>query len=701
MASQNGKRQTNLSLSTVEQAQLHFSGHQEFFYFFMTSADSYKFNFHLRSQIVRQIKKSLYNTDNKSSIHLEKSLLHMQMLAKFLGVLVFSPTWQEFQKYNGSRLLPELVPPDGLNELDSDGDTSLHLVALIREALAEGHLTAVIPWLVELLRMATWDTTLHRRSIVYKKLLKLLRNLQEQLSSRLHRRGIEKGPTNCQLVLFSLESLFGETVGLARAASLKHYSESTLSPNDTEAIGNADVGAESTLDDSPLQFSTATLFSASPHLEDLLSLAETLSRTDRITSTRSPGVSRKLRPVTVSQDNFSPVSIDTSETKLLVKESPMVSPTAPASTVTPKVTMSGSSSPEAKLMDTFFHQHRELKDICEFAVHQILKKMTTMIPEQIVKPTLESETLLACETRSDQMVVKALALFRSKLEEGIDKTLTLFEPHGTNPKVHELAVSLALSRGYEAAVPYVTNLATSDLKPIQRSLFGYIRESGDSKQSSLSEGQKETDEIELQMAKMTEAVKHLSGTIMAELTDEYCTRVSVDIRMVESLLDSWLECSQSKIPSEASLRSYFESVSMLDKCSLPVLDFCFGYSSPGVYSDQRWDLLHSFLGLGLKLSRRPRRGLSRLIKYLQQNRDALDATIQLGLSVGSRIVLAKLLVDMVEGNLICIECLDEALVCSAKNDEAILKLAKECTSQLQKRPTNGFRMPKVEILLKC
>ena len=80
------------SSSPKDEAQLLFPGHQEFFYIFIMSANSYAFAMHLRSHLISVIIDKTSETNDGGNI--EKRLLELSMFARFLGVLFFSPNWR-------------------------------------------------------------------------------------------------------------------------------------------------------------------------------------------------------------------------------------------------------------------------------------------------------------------------------------------------------------------------------------------------------------------------------------------------------------------------------------------------------------------------------------------------------------------------------------------------------------------------------
>jgi hypothetical protein len=689
-------------LSTVEQAQQHFTGHQEFFFIFILSADSYKFNFHLRSQIARLIKAELSVSEHQPTMNLEKKVLHQQMLARFLGALVFSPSWHEFENWGAYSTVADLTPPDGLLQLESDADVSLSLNRIVRDAWKEGYLTEVIPWVTELLKMAIWDASIHSRSENFRNLLSLLRDVQAELSNRVYKQcRNEKVPPCQQFVLWCLEAFFGEAVGLAKVASLQTI-DSQLSESKKESLSSCVEGDGLTVDESPLTPSSSLLFASNPHMEDLFGLAATLSRTDHLKSARSPGISRKLRPSMVSRD----VALVTCNG---LRNGTLDMPAVGSGDVaTTTMTKPGNGSLETKLVDTFFHQHRELKEICEFSVHQILKKMATLIPEKVVKQALEERPILGSEgintATASAVVASALHFLRSSLEEGVHQALVLLEPSNTHPKVHEMAVALAVTRGYEVGAPHVTSLVTNDLTPLQKSLFSdkMVKDETLESPSILESPKQHNGHAAVLMSKMTGAVDDLISSIERNLSEGSIESVRKSIQSLDDLLDSWLASVDSKPPPETILREYFVSVAKLDQCSIEFINSCRTTQSADIVktsTNQNWLVLTSFLRVASKLSCPPRRGLNSVVKYLR-NPASLYAVLQFGLANGTPMSLAELLMDMVAGHLISAEQLEEALIRNLENSEEILALSKACAGLFETGAFTAFRMPKLTNQLK-
>lgn len=674
-------------MSPVEEAQQHFPGHQEFFFLFMQSADSYNFNLHLRNQLVHRLKCEQATYDSRKN--LEARLQNMQLLARFLGYLVFSPNWSRVVsgKFSDANQCPS--PPDGLHQLEAeDNDGGIQFTNLIQSAWNSGHLVYVIPWITELLKMSSWDATV-TRSNRYKEILGLLKQVQELLRASLRCFKLSEfksraQPPGIDLVSLHLEALFGETVGLSRSASLPGCGIS-LAPRtrDDFNIHTDTEGSDDVLDHTNVMFDQAMVFSPSPHVEELYSLVSNLTRVSA--PRKSPGASRKLRPVTISRDAGSLSSVKEPKPELGLLDSGKSTTIESSSGISSLFSLaensSGSGSVQTKLGDAFFHQHRDLKEICEFSIHQILKKALVSIPKQV-----QTEIGFDGENVTEEMRAsaedKGLKLLRSSLEDGLDQSLTLLEPPETHPKIHSLAVSLAVARGYETGHSIIKASISSDLKPLQRSLF--------------AENAKETPEL-LAHNSEKEAISQLTSglTLLRKAMEDFNPEADSQdplqkIYSVESLLDSWAKSVTIKPPTEEFLREMFEAISQLDRSSLPFIDFCLGSTDT---TEKRWLLVVPFLHITAKLCRHPRRGLSRITKYLR-NFGSLQRLMELGLAASSPEIVATLLMDLLEGNVIGITHLETSLIHCLLDENQVTgqQLAKTCLSILESRNTLAYRM---------
>jgi hypothetical protein len=657
------KRQSNSAIPKEEQAKELFPGHQEFFFVFLISADSYRFNSHLRNQLAHLIR----TQQNTKCHNIEAHLLEKQMLSKFLGLLVFSPSWYEFRG-NANLLGNDVTPPDFLKQLEADATNGLDLLSIVENAQAEGNLSVVIPWVTEFLKMASWDESIKTQSKSYATLIILLRQLQESLSSRLQKHISEncKAP-NCLIAFWCLEAFFGEHIGLAEVATytLHHeVSRPTICHGHEVGVSTAD-GKATTFDAAPITFSTSSLFQVNPKLEELLSLLTHLSLdVSVLKNTRSPGISRKLRPLMVRSGLVAPeittkIIDDADITKggNLLRGS--TKPTMPAVNVFTTTKTTERSSLESKMADAFFHQHNTLKDICEFAVHRILKSVLADIPGRLARASDNSSPLK--DENHMTALEDALNFLRSSLEDKVHRSLLLFEPADTPAKIHQLAVSIAVVRGYESGAPYVQELVDGDvrLNSIQRSLF-YVRGNGVSAEA-LSEPTHKKEVIAVQLGHLTSKLEKLKSLILLDLSNEQSFhRILDSVQSLEPMVDAWVTSADPKIPPETSLRTFFEAIAELDGSSTHFVGSCIA-SNAEVECGHRWLTLCGFLRIASKLSSHPRHGFARIRRHLW-NPDCLEDLLKFMAAEGTTSAVAEILTIMVKGSLLSEQQLKGILV---------------------------------------
>jgi len=120
-------------------------GHQEFFFIFLQAGDSYKFNVHMKRRLAQLITEmSSVNETKGLCEHISKT----QMLAKFLGMLVFSPNWD--MSVNTPNSVIDHNNNSAVNSFPID------VKKCIVTAWKQYRLVVVIPWAVQYLRMMRW-----------------------------------------------------------------------------------------------------------------------------------------------------------------------------------------------------------------------------------------------------------------------------------------------------------------------------------------------------------------------------------------------------------------------------------------------------------------------------------------------------------------------------------------------------------------
>lgn len=122
-----------------------FPGHQEFFAIFLRAGDSYKFNIHLKHRLAHVLSDMMSVKETKGLCdHIAKT----QMLAKFLGMISFSPNYDIVAEISG-RDEDTTIPPINVKEY-------------IEAAWKQRRLVIVVPWVVQFLGMMKWYASLIR-----------------------------------------------------------------------------------------------------------------------------------------------------------------------------------------------------------------------------------------------------------------------------------------------------------------------------------------------------------------------------------------------------------------------------------------------------------------------------------------------------------------------------------------------------------
>lgn len=419
--------------SPEKEAHHFFPGHQEFFFIFLQAADSYSFGVHLQSRLST----TLHSLARCSQIKgLQDRLAKLQVLAKFLGTLLFSPNWHK----SGLTGILNAMSADEAGIWIGTIDIKLPLVDLIVEARNQNKLLCTIPWILELLRMVKWDT-LSIRSAPIETIFLELAFLRDTIS-------IDSAPS-LRLVSLCLESFFHQVVGLRHTHSLPLL----VRP---QAPCLAEVGP----DVLEVKVSDNFLFSSISHLDELVSLLTSIATI----RTKTSGTPRKMKPLSVSASLSSLSSLQ-------IAANDVAAPvTIPALGETKAAT--GKSRIIGKLVDMFFHQHGDLKEICEFVADRATQKAVADLQHTFFRPCLQSITAnpipnsVQESTDTSKLEQKflsdALKVFRASLESVIRQAVNALSTK--SPKVNEIATTLATNHTMESAAPKVHLLVRAEMK---------------------------------------------------------------------------------------------------------------------------------------------------------------------------------------------------------------------------------------------
>jgi hypothetical protein len=574
-----------------------FPGYQEFFFIFMHSADSYNFGVHLLNQLATTTKTLM---SDRSTTGLEKRALDLQMTARFLGALVFSPNWSS-EAVDWKKIQPAPVVDTGLRTLDSIG---LPLAKMVLEAWEGGFLLLVVPWTTELLKMSKWDT-ISQSSRVFRQLLANLRMIQHAATSMDDPRFCSPGML---LVAFCLESLFNDTISLPKLTSLPPATL-TKSPESLDDLDRLDI-----------MLNPVALFASSPHVEDLVYLFD--GETQDSQNTQAPIKPKKLRPSTIGS-----LSADTRS--FLPPESPRGKPSGLSSLVERDCSQYGKKwAIQQKLVDAFFHQHRDLKVICDFAVDQTLKTISGQAWTKFaIQAALEREiTMEAPERDIEEFPLSAMDLsseyLRDQLRGRVEQSLKLFAPSGVNQKVLDMATNLSVAGALQSSQPSMRSMVSV--------LEGLATDNRDRVKAKLEAP--ENSLVADAIRSIEEIQKNLSST-----DPNHNVRL---IAEASSCLD--LLSRSSMVPSdEHVLRNLFEAIFELDRSSEAIL-------AASLRSDNEypWRVFVQFLYFASNLAKISSHGMKHLSGILGEEFYSLSSCELASLSKESQATLSKVAVTL-------------------------------------------------------
>lgn len=576
-------------------------------------------------------------SSNHSTTHLEKRMMDLQLLARFLGFLIFSPNWHDtgidLEKLNHDPKVAAIS--NGLHQLESLG---LSTGQLVERSWENGFSVMVIPWITELLKMAKWDS-LSLTSRKFRQVMSNLRTIQRLAIA--DEEAIKRFGPSMQLVSLYLESFFSKAIGLPKLTSLP---KSNL-PSSTEIMTDS-------LDVAAVGFSTAAMFASSSHVEDMSNL---INRLNRAPIGRSPSKARKLRPSIVSRG----LSL---ETDRLFRESPVKRLSASSWQSSSSLGWSEGASNknlgiQKKLEDAFFHQHRGLRDVCDFAISQVIKNAVSHENLNVfIKEALEKcmVGLDSSENDLNDARVRAVELsnefLRRSLENSVRATLIALGPSSLQLKVLDVAVSLAVARGMQSGQTLLHALVLNESKTFLDALKREEKKRLPSKMLTFIKEEQGLDEVLFSL----KAVQ----SYLSENPSSNWDREEI-VRRIQSALDSvaTFESSQNSMPPELTLREVFEVLFQLDIESVSLLKWSLSLTDRECFS-----VLPIFLRLETEVSKVTSYGLKHVSKCIDLEflrrligvwPDSLDAVEQMALllkdMVRARIVKASLLR----------ECLDE------------------------------------------
>lgn len=491
--------QHNGSTSPMLAAMEYFPGHQEFFYLFLTASNHFSVQIHLRSLLATKLKES-----NELSIN-DKC-----MLARFLGLLLFSPNWS--LTHEGAPLAHKV---DGIQELDALG---LPLLAI----LGGEHSWESIPFIVELLVMSQWDV-FRLKSVLFRRVVSYLWR---------HHFHIQRNDANAApIIQLHLEYFFGEVLDLSMSLSIVKNSKITFDPLPLqhlviEGLTSAAVPAWTKY-----------------HLTGLESLLNEMGTKD--SRGDKPKMARKLRPSVVA-----------------------ISPSVEASTRS-TTTFGASSEPFlVELQDSFFHNHGDLKQVCEFVARRVLREVEARIREEYTARPIASIT------SSEEPAVlrrwyteKGFAILEDEVQKRITSALRVLVSSSFKTAVVDEASVLTTTHCYILGKDSVERLATLEVEQISAT-FGRLQKKGNKNSKT---------KAEIVSTSLIGVTSHLQSlnVLLSRPHVTLCSgkpeleKICVDL---EESIDNYTKDQEDNVlPSEALTYEFFQATTELGASLEPFL----------------------------------------------------------------------------------------------------------------------------------
>jgi hypothetical protein len=583
-----------------------------------------------------------------------KTVSQLCLLSRFLGMLVFSPCWY--------------IPRNGARDSIFKGETQLAavempLLEVVKQAWQKLCLSSTIPWVVEYLRMGQWDHSF-QASLRNSRLLDLLIAIRSCLgpTSSCSEALPENLQVNCQRVCFYLETLLGDIVGLGKIAFLPQTSLTLQQPL------AAQKRTRQSVDLLPISASVSELSLGNPHIEELYMLLGTLEK-GHAQSTSTP---RKLRP--------NAIRLNTKETLLLSPSFQEAIATQTKHEIYVDNTM-GDILP--KLKGAFFHQHRELKELCEYAAGRALKNLAFEVKEQAIAPCVAD--LLFSKPTEDQSlnqikeeaVAAGREFLRSELTRILRESLSLLSSKETQDQVKRIAAALSVEHSILRAGPSLRAAADEEIKKLiaEQPHISPVANAGGHARNEGTHDDSSADHFDKELALFTNSI-----------TNHDWERCHVDVLFALERLRTFVQTRPTNQRSKVA-----SSIFSLDSDMLSLLVWCTEVSATSsVGPHMRWStaaaLLETAASLRYKVS--PQSCFS-IAAHLSSD-NGLSAMIELGVdnvTPDERMSeMCTVIINALETRLIAPSILERVLTRMLESDSTcITALANSVLSRLSSR----------------
>jgi hypothetical protein len=622
------KKETK-STATEEEAHQRFSGHQEFFFLFIRYADSYRTGMRLLGTLIERLRNLQRKlASSPDESNLLRNVSELKMLGKFIGLLAFSPNWGAGSSTASS---------DGLAQLAC---YQLFPETVIRQAMNDGDIVVTVPWLVECLFMAKWDDTA-QSSLSITRTLTLLQQLQ--------RRAWQKDshtPCNNLFVAFCVERLLNE---------LFHVSN-VMPSVDFDGLITDRAPDQSCLD----QTDHPELLSSDKDVEELLLLVSRLDPTN-FSPLKSPGASRKVRPSRIN--------------KPLLRENGFS---------LESLTEASTDAVQVKLVQAFFHKHHDMKAVCELVQKQLLTDPMLNIGHECIRPLLKEHD---SETKShskliDDVVNASRANLMANMTDRATKVLQLLLP-AKDEQTIDIAASLLVKHCVDRLEQTLGSIVSTEIDRVQNS----SKQLFPAQASPSSDGGSQSN-----WGLAVCALQKLSE--LSSLLDDNEPNVSKVLQFLDTAHQAILGLPQSmtSAPPDSELRSFYQSVLVLDARLSHQFLLCCLDSSAEMNAIDRWKALSSFLDLAVAVKKFSQRGLHSLTEHLAST-EKLGVLLHLGLAAEEKVErIVTLLCALVKQRMIKVSIVEGALLSVVVDNPRGGELLKSLLASDAKRLSEGATM---------
>lgn len=278
------------------------------------------------------------------------------------------------------------------------------------------------------------------------------------------------------------------------------------------------------------------------------------------------------------------------------------------------------------LNDGFFHQHGELKDICEFALPRVLLNLTSKLPEKVIQPLVQSVDKTSNAADVSFIEAKCWEYLEKNIAGNIRTVLEATAPASSDPLVIDMALSLAVSHGLVKGQPLLAALVASEMKQQHREGIVRVREPED--------------------VVMLQSITNVMLKLVASLTPVIPARAIKDMEELIHLLD---QHPGVRFLREDALRPFFGAVLELNRCTAVVFDRSMDTASK--LQLERWNLLSVFLHVAAKLSVWSDYGLND-VKSRLADATTMEDVMELGLMVDRSESISVLLMELLQAKLV-------------------------------------------------